>query len=126
MLSFYQKRKLRGWLTSPYVAIIIGCLSVVVLWEAGERYIVARDAIERSEQAERIATELVARQAELQAEVAYLQNERGIEAAMRRQFNVALPGEEIIVIIEPEEPDVVVEPLKTTASTTTSPWWWPF
>ena len=39
----------------------------------------------------------------LEKKVRYLSDERGIEAEMRRQFDVALPNEQVVVIVEPEK-----------------------
>jgi len=49
----------------------------------------------------------------LQEQVDYLSNERGIEAEMRRQFDVALEGEQVVVIVEPEAgPEI--QPMSTS------------
>jgi cell division protein FtsB len=48
----------------------------------------------------------------LETQVRYLSDERGIEAEMRRQFDVALPNEQVVVIVEPEQNET------NTASTT--------
>lgn len=38
----------------------------------------------------------------LENQVRYLSDDRGIEAEMRRQFDVALQNEQVVVIVEPE------------------------
>jgi MinD-like ATPase involved in chromosome partitioning or flagellar assembly len=35
-----------------------------------------------------------------------LSDDRGIEAEMRRQFDVALQGEQVVVIVEPEQTEI--------------------
>lgn len=57
---------------------------------------------ERRELTEAQATVLEARRDELEREVRYLSSERGIEAEMRRQFDVAQEGEQVVVLLEEE------------------------
>lgn len=45
--------------------------------------------------------ELEARKEFIGSEIERFKNERGIEGELRRKFDVAKPGEEVIVIIEP-------------------------
>jgi cell division protein FtsB len=100
---------------------VVACLLVVSAWQ---RAVIAGQVEGRRLQAEREVSELQARQAALAAEVQYLSNERGIEAEMRRQFDVALPGEQVVVIVEP---DIDTATATTeTASTTevvNEPWY---
>jgi len=91
-----------------------------LLWNAFERYTVAAEMSERRDALQQTATALQARQTALQEQVQYLQDERGIEAQMRRQFDVALPGEEVVVIVEEETPPEIL-PLATT--TEQRAWW---
>lgn len=73
---------------------------VFLAYSAYTRYQVAADMSERRETAEKAVIELETRKRLLEEEVRYLQDERGIEAELRRQFDVALPGEEVVVITE--------------------------
>jgi len=59
----------------------------------------------------------------LQEQVEYLSNERGIEAEMRRQFDVALEGEQVVVIVEPEA-GLDIQPLATSTPEETA--WYQF
>lgn len=104
MFDFQQKRRLRAILESRFiwgVLLLIMCLLVV---SAYERYTIAEEMADRRAVAEEELSRLRAREAELSAQVEYLSHERGMEAEMRRQFDVALPGEEIVIIMdEPAE-----------------------
>lgn len=95
-------------------------LAGFLLWNALERYTVAETMLERREAVEQTASALQARKDSLEAEVQYLQDERGIEAQMRRQFDVALPGEEVVVILD-DETVPTVQPLATTSEDKS--WW---
>jgi len=123
MLDFYQKRKLRAICNSRITQGVLVVVAFIMLWNAFERYTIANMMGERRERVEQEAAALEARKASLEAEVEYLRDERGIEAAMRRQFDIALPGEEVVVILE-DETAVEFEPLATTTPTESS--WWPW
>ena len=123
MLDFYQKRKLRTIWNSRITQGVLGIVAVLMLWNAFERYIIADAMSDRRGLVEQEAAALEVRKEALETEVEYLRDERGIEAAMRRQFDIALPGEEVVVILE-DEPDVVIEPLATTTPTDSD--WWPW
>ena len=56
----------------------------------------------RRENAERELNDLRAQKEALDKQVQYLKDDRGIEAEMRRQFDVALDNEQVVVIVEPE------------------------
>ena len=90
------------------------------------RYEIAVEMKERRVAAEQEATALEERKAALEETVEYLSNERGIEAEMRRQFDVSLPGEQVVVIVEDENDDLVVEPLSTSTQNVGKKKWYQF
>ncbi len=100
MLSFSQKRQLRRFATSRlmHIALLFACVAVGV--SAYGRYEVAREMAQRRAAAERELASLSERRAALEAEVAYLKSERGIEAEMRRQFDIAREGEQVVIILD--------------------------
>jgi len=120
MLDFHQKRKLRTIANSRITQAVLLVLVGFVFWNALERYVVASDMADRRDTAEQTAAALQARKEALEAEVRYLQDERGIEAEMRRQFDVALPGEEVVVILE----DEALPELLPLATSTPERFWW--
>lgn len=71
-------------------------------WSAFTRYQIAKDMDVRRASAERELDELKAHKESLEGQVQYLKDDRGIEAEMRRQFDVALDNEQVVVIVEPE------------------------
>jgi len=123
MLDFYQKRKLRSICNSKITQGLLAMVAFIMLWNAFERYTIADVMGDRRALVEQEAATLEARKASLEAEVEYLRDERGIESAMRRQFDIALPGEEVVVILE-DETEVAFEPLATTTPTESG--WWPW
>lgn len=125
MIDFYQKRKLRAVINSPYTQGVILFVALWVGWSAYVRYDIAMEMVERREVAEQEAAALEARKEALEEQVQYLSSDRGIEAEMRRQFDVALPGEQVVVIVEEENDGPIVQPLggTTTSSESETKWY---
>ena len=121
MLDFYQKRKLRVVVNSRWFQAILLLVFFYVIWQAVERYMVAADMADRRAVLEKTAADLRARKESLEKEVQYLADDRGIEAEIRRQFDIALPGEEVVVILE-EDPVQVLDPIATSTDGV-DPWW---
>ena len=72
---------------------------------SAKRYAIARDMADRRAAAEREVAELEVRRAALEEQVQYITSERGIEAEMRRQFDIAREGERVVIILdEPASP----------------------
>lgn len=111
MLQFYQKRSLRAWLHSP---ISVGILALIILFMISvvyQRYSIEQEMVERRVETETQLKQLEERRTDLEKKVEYLSNERGIEAEMRRNFDVARPGEQVVIILEDaEKPEI--EPLQ--------------
>ena len=114
MFDFYQKRKIRSLINSRYTQGALLLLVLLVGWSAFVRFQIAQEMSERRELAAQEALLLRNQKDALQEQVEYLSNERGIEAEMRRQFDVALEGEQVVVIVEPESgPDI--QPMSTSS-----------
>ncbi len=121
MFDFQQKRKLRSILESRITWVILLVLLASVIVSAYDRYRIARDMAGRRSEAEAELAELKARKNDLEKEVEYLSNERGIEAEVRRQFDVAREGEQVVIILGGED-----EATSTSEATTTPkvrPWY---
>lgn len=80
---------------------------------------------ERRQEAEAETERLKQQKAGLEEQVQYLQDERGIEAEMRRQFDVALTNEQVVVIVEPE-PDAETSVATSTYQEESEPSWYEF
>jgi cell division protein FtsB len=113
MLQFYQKRSLRGWLHTPVALGILGIIILFMMSVVYQRYSIEQEMVERREEAEAHLKELESRRADLEKKVEYLSNERGIEAEMRRNFDVARPGEQVVIILD-DEKKPEIEPLPQT------------
>lgn len=126
MFDFYRKRKIRTIINSPYTQ---GVILALVLWvgvSAYVRYDIAMEMFDRRELSEHQTNVLEARKEALEAQVQYLTNERGIEAEMRRQFDVALEGEQVVVIVEDETEGGEIIPLSTSTNNEPYKKWYQF
>jgi hypothetical protein len=124
MLEFYQKRSWRTVLHSPLalaIAIMI-CLGMARI--VYDRYTIEQDMIGKRVEAETKLHELEVHKAELEKKVQYLSNDRGIEAEMRRNFDVARPGELVVIILDKDKDTATtVDPLPKMEATTTPAWY---
>jgi len=124
MFDFHQKRKLKAALESRVTWTIILVLASLMIVSAYNRYQIARDMAERRLEVEAEKQRLLDRRSELKDDVEYLSNERGIEAEMRRQFDVAREGEQVVIIVPDET--VPIEPLDIATSTPKERPWYRF
>jgi len=110
MLQFYQKRSLVSWCHSPIVLLLLAGFCVLLAISVYERYTIEREMAERRLAAEAEVAALQVRKEALAERVQYLSHERGIEAEMRRNFDVAKPGEEVVIILDNETIESPVRP----------------
>lgn len=121
MLDFYQRRKIKGVLLTPVTRVVLLILVSLLAYSAYTRYEIATQMEERRNAAEAEVMELEKQKRLLEEKVEYLSTERGIEAELRRQFDVTLPGEEVVVIMDDEVSDI--QPLGTTSSEKKKAWY---
>ena len=99
MLRFHERKTLKGILYAKPVMLAlllpIGFLSYAA-WNA---YETARETTERREELTEELAALTSQAAALEEDIAELEDPRGIEAALRQQYDVAKEGEEVIVLI---------------------------
>ena len=62
-----------------------------------------RESVEAKQIAEAKLEELRSREAALRSDIENLESPEGLEAEMRKKFNVAAPGEQLIVVVEEAE-----------------------
>lgn len=113
MFDFHQKRKIRSVFESRITQSIFILLALFVLLSAYNRYLIAREMADRRTTVESEIHALQERKEVLEADVKYLSNERGIEAEMRRQFDIAREGEQVVIILD-DKPKEVEEKSTTT------------
>lgn len=99
------KRVLHSRIT-PFV-LAAACLFLAV--SVYERYTIEREMAARRIEAEIEREEMRERKHELETKVEYLTAEYGVEAEMRKNFDVAKEGERVVIIVENE--DSGIDPL---------------
>jgi cell division protein FtsB len=102
------KQVRRGVLVGVLTVIALGLLSLI--WGIAGK---VKIAMTEAHNAQAQFQTLEERKATLEANLAALGTDRGQDAAIRTAFGVALPGEEVIVVVPP-----------ATATPTTTPSWW--
>jgi cell division protein FtsB len=120
MFDFHQKRKMRSIFGSRLTQGVLLVLAFFMLLSAYNRYLIAREMADRRAAVESEIHSLEDRRESLESEVKYLSNERGIEAEMRRQFDIAREGEQVVIILEDKEKSA---PLTSQEATTTRAWY---
>ena len=123
MLNFYQKRSWRTVLYSPITLTFLMMISLYLAYVTYNRYVIEREMSSRQLDAENELKTLEQRRDTLQKKVDYLSNDRGIEAEMRRNFDVAREGEKVVVILDDVQSTSQIKVLLPTISTTTRVWY---
>ncbi len=113
MFDFQQKRAIKNAFESRITWVVLLVLVGFMIVSTYDRYLIARDMAERRAEVETEIKELEVRKTELESEVEYLSHDRGIEAEMRRQFDIAKEGEQVVIIVEEE-----TSKIETVATTT--------
>jgi len=98
-------------------------ISLYLAYVTYNRYVIEREMSSRQLDAENELKTLEQRRDTLQKKVDYLSNDRGIEAEMRRNFDVAREGEKVVIILDDEIATNNIEPLSSITPTTTRPWY---
>jgi cell division protein FtsB len=122
VFDFYQRRKLKTVLEAPLTRVILVLLVLLMGWSAYTRWVISNDMEQRRVEAQRELDSLKKQKEGLEKQVQYLSDDRGIEAEMRRQFDVALHNEQVVVIVEPEE-DEINAPTSTYQTVEDTAWY---
>ncbi len=103
MREFQEKKKFKKILYSKGMVIT---LVVLIIFFARATYGVYKKQEESSANSYRAANELkrlVDRQTLLNSELARLSTNEGIEEEIRAKFGVSKPGEEVLIIVDPDK-----------------------
>ncbi len=116
MLEFFERRRFRRVLYSYPIIGVVGLVAVLLLFPAWSAYSNMNATAEKREDVAAELERLSAREAALQEEIDRLATERGVEAEIRRKFEVGHEGEELIVIVGLPDAPQVEEPEPTQPS----------
>lgn len=108
---------------------ILMVASVVLSFAVYDRYVVEREMAARRESREAELAREVERHAILKEKVEYLNNEDGMEAEIRRHFDVALEGEQVVIIVGENSEATTTAPLLVGSEEEKRSFWqiiWPW
>jgi len=100
MFDFHEKRKIRSFLYSKTVFVLLLLLTILLSISAYNRFTVAKETKERLDERRTDLEALEMRADVLDAKVQYLENDRGVEEELRNRFDVAREGEQVIIILD--------------------------
>jgi cell division protein FtsB len=99
MASFGKKKKISEYLYTKIGILFLLCVITFLSIAVYKRYTVEREMAERRLQTEQLRQELQGRKEMLEERVEYLSGDRGIEEEIRKNFNVAREGEQVIILV---------------------------
>lgn len=108
MREFQEKRNFKKIIYSGWLQIILGIIFLALVFPTVKVYKKSRISAEKSKEIKEEIVKLEKRNAELAAEAARLESESGKEGEIRKRFDVAKPGEKILVIIDKNSEDVKI------------------
>jgi cell division protein FtsB len=111
MLGFYEKRKLKGWMYSRPVLLVLLIVVGAMTFAAHGAYQKERETFEKREELAAQLGALEERSEKLAEDIENLEDPRGIEAELRQRYELGYEGEEAIVFVEGKEGEAVEEPL---------------
>jgi len=106
MREFQEKRKFKKIVYSVWLQIFLGIVLLALIFSTVKVYKKSRLSADKSKEIKEELASLEKRNAELAAEAARLESESGREGEIRKRFDVAKPGEKIIVIVDKIGEDV--------------------
>ena len=106
MREFQEKRKFKKIIYSGWLQIVLGIILLALIFPTVKVYKKSRISAQKSAEIKEEIAKLEKRNAELAAEAARLESESGKEGEIRKRFDVAKPGEKIIVIVDKNSEDV--------------------
>lgn len=98
-------RKNNWWQTilhSRLTLVLLGLAVGLLCFAVYGRYVIEREVAERRTDNERELRDLEARKLELEEKVRYLNDDQGVESEIRRHFDVAIEGEDVVILVDNE------------------------
>lgn len=110
MPKFGRKKTVFDYIYSKPTIAVLMILVIFLGVSVFERYQVEREMAERRMATEEEYEALQGRKMELQKKVDYLAGERGIEEEVRKHFDVAKEGEQVVILLGEEDKPAPIEP----------------
>lgn len=110
-------------MNSYITAGVLLALCVGLSFSVYDRYVIEQEVSSRLSEREAEREEIVSRKNSLEEKVKYLSGESGVEAEIRKHFDVAKAGEQVVVLVESDR-DKQATSSKNSAEPSRSFWSW--
>jgi len=124
MREFQEKRKFKKIVYSGWLQIFLGIVLLALVFPAIKVYKKSRLSADKSKEIKEELASLEKRNAELAAEAARLESESGREREIRKRFDVAKPGEKILIIVDKDSEDVKINGAENKGGFFSRTWRW--
>ena len=124
MREFQEKRKFKKIVYSGWLQIFLGIVLLALVFPAIKVYKKSRLSVKKFQEIKEEMAGLEKRNAELAAEAARLESESGREGEIRKRFDVAKPGEKIIVIVDKNSEEVKINGAENKGGFFSRTWRW--
>lgn len=118
-MQFGRKKALTDYLFNKGVIFILVVIVIFLVMSVYERYTIEREMAARRATTEAEFATLEARREQLESKVEYLSGERGIEEEVRKNFDVAKDGEQVVILLG----DGAAAPDEEAVIPVESPWY---
>ncbi len=111
MRKYQQKKKVKSILGSRLVLVVVSILTLLLLSSSYGLYTKKKRVATLRDQAKNELSSAEEKTVVLDGDIAEVDSPHGREKIMRQKFNIKKPGEEVIVVTDPEkeDDDVVVK-----------------
>ncbi len=103
VFDFHEKRKIKSWVFSKLSVLVLLALCALLATSVWERYQKERETARNYRERDAELAMLEAQAAALEARVAYIESDRGIEAEIRDRYDVVKEGERAVVVMDAEQ-----------------------
>lgn len=124
MREFQEKRKFKKIVYSGWLQIFLAIIFAGLVFSTAKVYKKSRTSAQKSAEIKEEMVKLEKRNAELVEEAAKLESESGKEGEIRKRFDMAKPGEKILVIIDKNSEDVKISGEENKAGFFYRIWQW--
>ena len=131
-MSLTRARRRQGWrwvLQSPVMVVVLLCIIILLSISVYQRFLIEREAAAERREAEAELQALQTRYDGLSAEVEYLSDPAGVGREIRKYFDVAKDGEQVVVLVDDERPTAKATLPTTSPAERSATWWrmwWPW
>ena len=119
-MQFGAKKTFTSWLYSWGAVVVLLVICVFLGMSVWERFVIERQMAQRRVAVEGEYKTLNEQKEDLSDRVEYLSGDRGVEEELRRNFDVARPGEQVVIITGEAKAEVATTTLMNEEKT---PWY---